>query len=329
VDPTVDPPGRSITIDRARKARIRRDAVLRTITTPAGLRRLAMTGVALGFLGLLARGWLTAAVRASLAIFGRVAWRWLQVQASLRTGLDVGQTVRVDYASSGEISITDSTGQYWLPRGSVIAVLRYRGIVTVVGREISFILPGELLTAADIAFLEGHGTAPQEATAAGPDLSLSCEVTPDVQRNLVTAATLATVRSADFLLSWFVSALLVGVVGYVGSGPALAGTVLFCGLLVLPGLHGVFRTRRGLRAAYPVGLTVRAEVTKERLLLSPTHGTRTIAWRDYAQLRLTKDALLLRHARRRLALDATIVLPITLFDTNARATISAVVHGRF
>jgi hypothetical protein len=329
VDLTVASSGRAITIDRARKARIRRDAVLHAIGAPGGVRRLVVAGVTAGVVGLAVRGWSAAALMVVVGAFAQVAWWWVRTDAGMRAGLDVGQTVRVDYASSGEICVTDSTGRTWLPRGSALAVLRHRGNVTVVGREIGFILPGELLTEADIAFLEGHGPLPEDVTAPGPDLPLSCDVSLDVQRRVVSAATRLVVRSADFLVPWFVAPFLIGIAAYVGSAAAVAITSLFCALTVLPGLLGLRRTRQRIRATYPVGLTLRAGVTTERLLLALKHGTRTLTWREYRELRLTKDVVLLHRAHRPLVADTTTVVPIALFDADALTTMSTVITGRF
>lgn len=328
MDLSVASSGRAVTIDRARKARIRRDAVLQTISSPTGQRPMVFAALATGVLGRAVDGWLVAAIMFIIGGLGQLGWWWLRTNASLRSGLDVGQTVRVGYASSGEISITDSTGQIWLPRGSVFAVVRYRGNLTVVGRQVAFLLPRELLTQDDIAFLEGHGPAPQDPTTQGPELPLSCEITARTQGQLVAAATRIVVRSADFLMLWFSAALVVSFVSLAGSIRAVAVTVALCALLVLPGLRGVLRTRAQMRATYRIGLTVRANVTDEGLLLSLAHGTRTLPWRDFSAARLTTNAVLLRRSRRVLAQDKTVILPKALLDNSSLTTIAAAVSGR-
>jgi hypothetical protein len=328
VDLTVSSSGRALTIDRARKARIRRDSVLQAINAPRGMRRLAVPGVIAGAVGLAASGWPAAVLMLVVGILGQIGWWWLRLGADLRAGLDVGQTVRLDYATSGEISLTDITGQLWFGRGSVMTVLRYRGNAIVVGREMAFVLPRELLTEADIAFLEGHGPAPQEGTALGPDLPLSCEITADVQRRLVAASTRVIAGSADFLMPWISALFVIGVVAYVGSARAIAGTVAFGALLVLPGVRGILRTRQRMRLTYAVGLTVRADVTDERLLLSLKHSTRPLPLRDFSRIGVTTDVVLLRRARRVLAVDRTEILPIALFDAEALTTMSTVISRR-
>jgi hypothetical protein len=84
-----------------------------------------------------------------------------------------------------------------------------------------------------------------------------------------------------------------------------------------------------MRRTYPVGLTIRAGVTTERLLLALKHGTRTITWRECRGLRLTTDVVLLRRARRPLATDTTAIVPTALFGADALTTISTVINGRF
>ena len=329
MDPSTTSPGRALTIDRPRKARIIRDAVLEQIVAPSGVRRLAVAGAVPAAVGFAWRGWPVACLMLVLGVLGQVGWWWRRLRAGVRNGLDVGQTIEVAYTNSGEMVITDSTGQVGLRRGSVIMVPRFRANVTVVGRELAFILPGELLDDADVAFLEGHGDAATGATVQGPELPLSCEITAGVQRAMVDSATRVVTRSADFLVLWLVTLFIVGVIAVVGPAPVVVGTGVFCALCFLvPGLLGIRRTRRRVRSRYPVGLIVRAGVTPERLLLSLTHGTSTIPWSRFSGLRVTSDAVLLRRVRKPLAADATAVLPVGLFDDDALATVSSAVSKR-
>ena len=120
----------------------------------------------------------------------------------------VGQTVSTEWAPDGELVVTDVTGQYRLPRGSVMLVRRNGRNASVYGRSIQFVLPGELLTEDDIAFLEGHASAPRPVEAPAPDLPLSLEVTTEVQAQLLSDATRTTVRTADFLFPY------VGIAGF-------------------------------------------------------------------------------------------------------------------
>ena len=319
-----------MTIDRARHARLKRDSVLQAISMPRGVRRLAVAGLIAGAVGLAVGGWLVAALMSVIGVLGQIWWWWFRTGAAMRAGLGVGQSLRVDYADSGEIAITDITGQIWLPRGSAYRVVRYRGNITVGGRAVSFILPGEMLTDVDAAFLEGHGAEPQEATTHGPNLPLSLEMTADRQERLIAAGTAVVVRSADFLVPWLVTApVVIGITALVGSPRAIALAVAFCALCAYPGLRGLGRTRSRIRSAYPIGRTIRAGVSRERMVLSLPHSTRTMEWSEYIGLRVTSDAVLLRKTRRPLAADTTAVLPVDLFNAVALADLAVAVPGRF
>ena len=329
MDPVAASPGRSITIDRARKRRIRRDDVLHTIGAPDGLRRLAVSGLAGCVLGLAVRSWPAAVVGAVLAVLGRIAWWWLRTNASMREGLDVGQTVTVEYAASGGISVTDSTGQLWMGRGWAIRVERFRSLVIVAARDMAFMLPRELLTDEDVAFLVGRDIGLEAASAHGPELPLSREITPDDQRTLVSAATSIVLRSADFLVPWVLAPFMIGLFVAVGSAPAIIGMCVFCAVCAVPGLRGLRRTRSRLRSTYPVGLVLRAGVTTERLWLSLANGTLAVPWHEFVQSRLSDHAVLLRKPRRRFGNHATLILPRALFDDEALTTISSVVPCPF
>jgi hypothetical protein len=83
-----------------------------------------------------------------------------------------------------------------------------------------------------------------------------------------------------------------------------------------------------MRSGYPVGLTVRADVTPERLLLSLAHGTQTLRWSVFSGLHVTNEAVLLSRARKPLATDSSVVLPVGLFDDDALAVASSAVNRR-
>lgn len=328
-------PGRVVTIDRARLTRMRVDTVLGRIGSSKGTRRLVLLALVTAFFAVRA-GW--PAVLVALAPpLGQVCWWWLQTRNYARNGLGVGQDIRVDYAASGEIGLTDSTGEYWLPRGSAMAVVRFRGNVNVYGRTLSFVVPTEVFTDADAAFLEGHGEEPHEPTTPGPDLPLSLTMTADIQQRTVAAATSQLVRSADFLQPW-ISGLgvvaFVAVVGFAVAGPAGAVKAGLVAALIMGGLASgtlfrLSRTRASLRAAYATGQTIRGRVDVDGMVLSLPHGTQSFEWRQFSRVRVTRDAVLLRKQRRVLAGDGMVVLPVRLFDDAALGALVAAVPRRF
>ena len=183
--------------------------------------------------------------------------------------------------------------------------------MTVLGRATSFVLPGELLTEADIAFLEGHGEAPEEPTTPGPPLPLALEVTPAVQSQIVEGATRVIATSADFLMPYVVAPLLLGFAALTRSLPFLAATTVFCLVNVLLTLPHLASIRKHVRLTYPVGTTIRAEVTPEHLALSTPHRTQRAPWSDHHAHRLTSQTVLLRRNRRRP--ETMQVLPRALF----------------
>jgi len=215
-------------IDRARHGRLVHDLMFQLIASPRGRRRLLALAVVSLVIGRLGGSWLLGAnLTAVAAVVQLLYWR-IQMGRSMRRGLGVGQRVAVAYADSGELTVADVTGQIWLPRSSAFIVLRKGDIVTVLGRATSFVLPGELLTEADIAFLEGHGEAPEEPTTPGPPLPLALEVTPAVQSQIVEGATRVIATSADFLMPYVVAPLLLGFAALTRSLPFLAATTVFC-----------------------------------------------------------------------------------------------------
>lgn len=320
-------PGRVVTIDRARLARMRRDTVLAWIGSRKGTVRLVVLALATALFAVPA-GWPLILLVVAPPL-GQVCWWWFQTRSYARSGLGVGESISVDYAASGEIGLTDATGQVWLPRGSALAVVRSRGNATVYGRSLSFVVPTEVLTDSDAAFLEGHGDEPHEPTAPTPDLPLSLTITADVQQGTVAAITSAMVRSADFWQPWVSAAVVVGIMALVGSATAVLVAALIMGGLASTTLVRVLRMRKGIRAAYPVGRTIRARVDPGHFMLSFPHGAQSHPWSDFSHARVTRHAVLLRRPRRRLALDMIMVMPAGLFDADALGTLVAAVPRRF
>ena len=323
--------GRSLTIDRRRHSALVRDILLQTLASSHGRGRLALVGLAGFAIGLVvSQGtWRVALGSAAVAACAQVVvWSGRAVRA-LRSGLAVGQTVTIGYAESGDLTVIDDEGQVWLPRGSAMAVVRWRGLATVLGRSVSFVLPGELVGADDVAFLEGHGEPPSGPELSGPVLPLSLEVTQEVQDQVVALATRLVTTSADFLVSFVLAvpmvALFVAFENWLWAGIA-AG---FYALLAGPGVLGVRRTRRGLRATYAVGRTIRAAVTPEHLLFSTPLGTRQLTWSEVDAQRVTSETVLLRRRRAPLTTTRTEVLPRALFTPADLEELTRAVPRRF
>ena len=266
---------------------------------------------------------------AVVAVAAQVVVWWVQAVRSLRSGLAVGQTVTIGYAESGDLTVIDVEGQVWLPRGSAMAVVRWRGLATVLGRTISFVLPGELVGEEDVAFLEGHGELPPGAELSGPVLPLSLEVTPQVQDQLVSQATRLVTTSADFLVPFVLAVPMAGLFAVFENWLWVGIVAGFYALLAVPAILALRRTRRGLRATYAVGRTIRAAVTPEHLLFSTPLGTRQLRWSDVETQRVTPDAVLLRRRRAPLTTTRTEVLPRALFTPDDLAALVAAVPRRF
>lgn len=210
-----------------------------------------------------------------------------------------------------------------------MAVVRWGGLATVLGRSVSFVLPGELVGADDVAFLEGHGELPPGAELSGPVLPLSLDVTQQVQDQAVAQATRLVTTSADFLVPFVLAVPMVALfaafenwlwVGIVGG---------FYALLGVPAILGLRRTRRGLRATYAVGRTIRAAVTPAHLLFSTPLGTRQLRWSEVDARRVTPDSVLLRRRRAPLTGTRTEVLPRALFTDEALGELAAAVPRPF
>ena len=283
--------------------------------------------VGLVVLGIARHSWYAGvAVATVLASLQVLVW-WLRAERSARNGLAVGQEVSTEWATDGELVVSDVTGQYRLPRGSVMLVQRNGGNASVYGRSIQFVLPGELLTEDDIGFLEGHAAAPEPVEASHPDLPLSLQVTEEVQAQLLADATRSVVRTADFLLPCVVTAGFV-VLGLVTSWAGFLGIAGVLLVLTIPSMLRFARWRKAFLRAFPVGRTLRAEVTSEHVALSTRHGTAVLAWSNFDRIGTTRHNLLLRHRRPFFGSTKTTVLPLDLFGPQDLLTIAAAVPRR-
>lgn len=318
-------PTRSLTIDRPRHARIVRDLVVEAAQRrlrqwwllPAAVVLLLPTLPSYWYVGV-------AILLAAIGIHLQV-WRATAVRAT-RQGLDVGQTVTVAYTEDDQLAVTDVTGQVFLPRGSAMLVRRTRGNASVYGRSASFVLPGELLTDEDIAFLQGPG--PSSAEAFGPTLPLSLDVTEQVQDALVAQATRSVVRSADFLLPYVCALAIIVLATATRLWPLLFVAAFFL-LLAVPGLFGLGKTRRRFRRIHPVGSPMRGLVTPGHLTVSRRQGTVVHAWDRFTARKVTDKAVLLRIRRAPLTTTRTEVLPRALFPPGELALLKASVPKRF
>lgn len=319
MEPTVAQRGTALTITRERKARLHRDAVLQVLLGPRGSRWLALVGAVAGAVGFVVGQVSGAVVLAVVAVAVQVGVWWWRTGTSLRAGLDVGQTIELDYAATGEISLTDDTEQLWLRPGTA-RVIRFRDTLTVFTEERSFLVPAELLGEDDVDYLEGRAVSPGEGTLAGPRLPFECRVTPDLQRDLVAAITRVVVRSADFLVVCFVAPVPVVVVALVAppGTAAIVALVVFV-LLGLPSLWTLHRIRATVRASYPVGMTLQGGVVGTTLLLAVPRGTVVLDLRAYGRTRVVGRALVLTLRRRRFRADQLHVVPAALLGGSGDA----------
>ncbi len=314
---------RTMTMTRERYRLLFRGYLLDAVASATSLRRFAYW-IVVGLLiwGLSGR-WAVGLLVMVAAGVGTVGWWCVRIRAALRQGLAVGQTVTTGYTPWGELTVTDVAGTLSLGRGSAATVTRVRDRVSVWLRWTSFVLPTELLTDEDIAFLEGPGSAPVTAAAPVPVLPLELVVTPQVQARVMAAVVRVRTTSADVLFPFLTPALLLALVAVTRSTIFLVFGVFF--LLVC--IAGYAQARRGARAVsraqYPIGATVRANVTPEHLVVQTRAGTLHSRWSEYVARRLTREAVLLRRDRRRP--ETTLVLPRELFTERALADLVAAV----
>ncbi len=321
-------PWRTQTIDRAAKGRAARELMRQCLASRPARRRLAVIAV-LAFVSVpLFSSWLLGLALGLVLAVVQLGWWRFRVARSLRRGYDVGQTITVGYLESEEFTVIDQTGQVMLPRGAAMLVLSRGGVVTIFGRSISFVLPGELVSDTDIAFLEGHGEVPTAPKSPAPGLPLALEVTPAVQEALVAAKTRVIATSADFLLVPLVTTpVVVFFAAFAHSRGFMVGAVLFCLACEVPQLLWLSRSRRATRTVFPVGFTVRAEVAAEHLALANPHRTLLLPWSTYHSHRLTPRVVLLRRERGKPG--TTQVLPRALFSDDALAVLAAHVPRTF
>lgn len=317
---------RTVTIDRARRARMIRDlfrdpVVLRSSWWQVGAVLVGLVVVVIG-----AQAW-RAGVLTGIAVCAvqLLLW-WLRADRTLRRELPIGSVLTLTYRGE-ELIVSDATEEVRLPRGSVVLIRRTGGNLSVYGRSHRFLVPAELLTEDDIAFLEGHRAATLSGPAPG-GLPMAVEITPRIQEAIVSAATRAVARSADFWIGWFSVAIVLA----FGVLAQARGIVVLAALLaVLPSLGVVhwLRMPHVWRMAYPVGRVLRGEVTPEHLALSRLHGTVVEPWTRFSARRVTPDVVLLRRRRRPLAKTVTVVVPRELFRDSDLQVLEAAVPRRF
>jgi hypothetical protein len=247
----------------------------------------------------------------------RVGQYWSTARAAVRNGLDVGQTVSISYGEGDVVTFTDVTGRLGCPKGST-PVRRFRSLLTLHSPSLTFVLPAELLTQADVEFLAGPG----------PDLPLSLEVTQAVQDAMVDRATRVVASSADFLLPYMCALAVTVLAAATQLWGVLVVTAFFLALAV-PGLVGLARMRRRFRRIFPVGWTLRAMVTDEQLRVAQANGTVALHWDQYTGLRVIDDAVLLRLRRPLLTRTRTQVLPRALFGPEELGRLQVTVPQRF
>ncbi|WP_110182899.1 hypothetical protein [Nocardioides solisilvae] len=320
--------GRTLTITRDRHRRLRRDAVLQVLAGQPGRRRLLLVGLAAGLVGIVLEGWLLAAVLLVAALLAQVLW-WRHVMTvSLRRGLDVGQSVEVAPGPDGGVLLTDEVDEPLLLGPGSAQVARFRSLLTVfVAHGATFMLPVELLTADEIAALEGRHLRPGHGGggAEGPRLARESVVTPEVQQGLVAATTHAIVASADFLVTWLLAPFPVLLaVWFATPGTAVVVGLALTALLLGPSLLAVRRSRAAVRAAYPVGAVVEAAVTGDALLVGMPLGTLTLPWRGYARARVRGQAVVLTLRGRTMRPDHLDVLPLVLLGDEAVVALARV-----
>lgn len=316
---------RTMTITKNRYRMLFRGLLLDALVSGTSVTRfLYVAFFALLCWGLTGR-WVVAVVVTAVAL-AVIVTRWcVRIRACLRTGLAVGQTVTTGYTPWGELTITDVTGTLCLGRGSAALVTRSRDRVVAWLRTTSFLLPTELLTDEDIAFLEGPGEAPGSSAAPAPVpvLPLELVVTERVQARVMAAAVRVRTRSADVLFPLLTPALLLALVAVTRARIFALGAGFF--LLVWIGVYLQARhaARTASRAQYPVGATIRANVTPDHLVVQSRSGTTHSRWSEYIARRLTTDAVLLRRDRRHP--ETTVVLPRELFSERALADLATAV----
>ncbi|QIG42950.1 hypothetical protein G5V58_09415 [Nocardioides anomalus] len=318
---------RAVTVDRRRHRRIVLDLVV-DLTR----HRPARWWVGAALLTLFAIGagrqvWYAGpAVAVPVVLLQLLVW-WLRAARSAADGLAVGQTVSTGWAADGELVVTDVTGQYRLPRGSVLLVRRSGRNANVYGRSLQFVIPGELLSDDDVAFLEGHAAGPGPVATSPSGLARSLRVTEEVQTHLVADATWTVVRTADFLLPYVGAAgfALLGLLTTWAGFLWLAGALL---ALAVPAAVRFVRWRRAFRAAFPIGRVLHAEVTPEHLAVETQHGTQVLAWDNFAAVSSTDHNVLLRHRRRAFGAARTTLLPLGLFRPEDIHQLAASVGGR-
>jgi hypothetical protein len=323
---------RTVVIDRGLHLRLRTDMTIDIVRRSRGVLAAGVSAVALGFV--LARP-VAAVIVAVVAVVGWAVLRWLHLGRTMRHGLGVGQPITVRQRLDGDpaVVVTDVTGEVELGRGSVLLVTRFRSSVTVHGRQLSFVLPTGLLTESEIGFLEGDLVTPEASAepASGPAsaLPLSLTVTEDVQQRAGAAIVRAVALSADALLPVVVSVAFLVLGAALRSGPWFTVGAVIAAVCALTTPRGALRARSMVRASYPVGRTMRAEVTPDSMTTELDAVVLSVRWEMYDARRVTSDAVLLRRKGPFLSPDVFSVYPRDLFDDASIETLAAALPRTF
>lgn len=265
---------------------------------------------------------------AALLLLAKVAWWWAQLTRTLHRRLPTGQLVTVGHTESGELAIRD-TDEVWLPRGSATTVQRIGSVTIVNGRAVSAVVPTALLTDADAAYLEGHGSATpaQAATDVAPDLPLSVELDERRQGEMVVARRRSYLLSGEFAMVLALPAVACAVMAFVARPQTTLIATLALYLPVAFALAAMQRSCEALRRAYPVGHTLRALVDEDGLVLTMVHGALRIRWSEYDAHRLRARTLELRTRKGRPLGNLTV--PLELFTAEALQLLRTAVPRSF
>lgn len=314
---------RALVIGRKRHVRMRSDLVLELMTSQPGFRRLVLGAVVFGVVAAASGGWPWAFAAVGWVFFAALYW-WTKAGRALRSGLSVGQRVSVGHGPNGELQVIDETGSLGVARGAAFAVIRWRANVSVYTGSVSFVLPGELLSDEDTAFL-------LDASTPAPSLAGSSEVLMDTetQRRMVGTATRVVMTSADFLFPAVTALAAFAAVTVLGSPTVIAVAAVACLGWALAGLEGIFTSRRAVGMTYLPGRRWQLAAGTDGFTVTSGGVTRTCRWADYRAHRITAPVVMLRPRRRPLSRTVTELFPAALFDGDAQREMTARIPRRF
>lgn len=321
------PEPRTLTVDPATRRGMVSDlwwANVRSLYGPKGLRYLLAGLVVLT----LWRNVVAALAVIGLLVLARMGAWWVRLARTMSKRLPDGQVVSVGHTSGGELVIRD-TDEVWLPRGSAVTVQRIGSVTIVHGRSVTAVVPTDLLTDEDTAFLEGHGTEPPPgaATDAPPGLPLSLEITAGVQDDLVRARRRSYLRSGEFGVLLLLPVLLFVVMVAIAEPRTTLVTVLVTSIPAAFGLAGLQRSCAALRRTFPVGHTLRAGADEDGLVLNVVHGALRMGWSDFQAHRLGRRTVELRTRKGRPLSNLT--LPREIFTPAGLQLVTAAVPRSF